>query len=232
MKFKKIMLITLILLSVLTVSAVSASENNATNEVITLENNENIDNLTVESSNNDILEQPIANENDNELKASINNDSSQSTVLSVCSDESTVLSVSINQSDILSASSTSYSSSKVVKTTKKISGTKVIAFKKSKYYPVKKTLKTKDTLYSIYPANPNGQFGKGITLQIVRNGLSGYALHTKVKKVKFYYKNQKTGKYKIKTVTKIKNDKICIFIKSSLIKGYKPIKAKIWYTSR
>ena len=66
----------------------------------------------------------------------------------------------------------------------KISGTKVIAFKKSKYYPVKKTLKTKDTLYSIYPANPNGQFGKGITLQIVRNGLSGYALCWQCEKIR------------------------------------------------
>lgn len=222
MKFKNILLITLVLLSVLTISAVSASQNNATNEVIKLEDTKNIDNLTVESSNNDILEQPTANEDDCKLKASINNDSSESTVLSLC----------INKSDILSASATYSTSNNVLKSSKKISGTKIIAFKKSEYYPVKKTLKTKDTLYSSYTTNPNGQMGRGLTLVIVNNGLSGYPLHTKVKKVKFYYKNKKTGKYKIKTVTKIKNDKIYISIKSSLIKGYKPIKAKIWYTSR
>ncbi|WP_407375189.1 hypothetical protein [Methanobrevibacter sp.] len=167
-----------------------------------------------------MLEQVIVSEDSSELKASIKNESLESTILSV-TNEPNILSVSTEPTDNI-----------VLKSTKKISATKIIAFKKSKHYPVKKKLKTKDTLYSIYPTNPNGQFGSGITLQILNNGLSGYSLHTKVKKVKFYYKNKKTGKYKVRTVTKIKNDKICIFIKSPLYKGYKPFKAKIWYISR
>ena len=219
MKFKNIILISLILLSVLTLTTVSASENNATNEVIGLENTENIDNLSSESNEN-ILEQSIASEDDGKLKASIINESSEATILSA-TNEPNILSVSTDPADNI-----------VLKSAKKISATKVIAFKKSKHYPVKKILKTKDTLYSIYPANPYGQFGGGLTLQILNNGLSGYALHTKVKKVKFYYKNKKTGKYKIRTVTKIKNNKICIMIKSPFLKGYKPVKAKVWYTSR
>lgn len=220
-KFKKTVLISFIILTLLTIGIVSASDNNATNEAIKLENKENIDNLTVESSNN-ILELNN-NEEDCNLKVSLNNDSTESAILSA---------ISTNESSILSVSTAKSGDNIILKSAKKISATATIKFKKSHHYPLKKTLKTKDTLYSIYPTNPNGQYGGGITIEILNNGLSGYPLHTKVKKVKFYYKNLKTGKYKIRTVTKIKNDKIYIYVKSPLYKGYKPIKAKIWYTNR
>lgn len=219
-KLRKTVLISFIILTLLTIGIVSASDNNATNEVIKLENKENIDNLNVEASDNDILGQQ--NE-DSKLQASINNDTTESTILSA---------ISTNESSILSVSTAESSDNIILKSAKKISATTTIKFKKSAHYPVKKSLKTKDTLYSIYPTNPNGQYGSGITLEITYKERSGYAIHTKVKKVKFYYKNLKTGKYKIRTVTKIKNGNIYISVKSPLYKGYKPIKAKVWYTSR
>ena len=230
MKFKKIILITLLLLSVLTISSVSASQNNATNEVIALENTENIDNLTVEPSNDDILEQPIASEEDCKLKASINNDSSA--LSAICTNESTSLSaVCTIESNILSAPTTDSPDNIVLKSSKKISAAVSIPFKLSKHYPVKKTLKTKDTLYSIYKTT-GGQYGRGLTVEVVNDGRSGKPLRTIFKKVKFYYKNTKTGKYKTRSVTKIKNDRVYTYVHSPLIKGYKPIKAIIWYTSR
>ena len=221
MKFKRIILITLLLVSVLTISSVSASQNNATDEVLELENAENIDNLSAEP-NNDVLEQPVTNEDDCSLQAQISNGSSDSSVLSA---------ICINESDILSVPAKDSPDNIVLKSAKKIYYTKTITFKLSSY-PRSKTLRTWDTLYSAYSTKSYGQLGRGLHLHILNDGLSGYPLNTKVIKAKFYYKNIKTGKYKVKTYTKIKNDKICIHIKSPLIKGYKPIKAKIWYTSR
>ena len=55
MKLKRIILITLLLLAILTIGAVSAADNNATNEIVKIENdNEAIDtiNLDEESSEN------------------------------------------------------------------------------------------------------------------------------------------------------------------------------------
>ena len=233
MNFKNIILITLILLSVLTISSVSAFENNATNEVIELENTENIDNLTVEQSNSGMLEQPVSNEDDCKLEASININSSESATLSaINTNESNILSaINTNESNILSAFITSSPSSSVLKSSKKISATATIAFVKSKNYMPSKKLKTKDTLYSVY-STINGQYGRGLTVEIVNDGRSGKPLRTNVKKVSFYYKNKKTGKYKIRTVTKINKSRVYIYVKSPLISGYTPIKAKIWYTSR
>lgn len=218
MKFKRIILITLLLLSVLTISSVSASQNNATDEVLELENRQNIDNLSAEP-NNDLLGHPVTNEDDCRLQAQISNDSSG------------LSAISINESDILSVPAKNSQDNIVLKSAKKIYGTKTISFALSSY-PRSKTLKTWDTLYSGYSTNPKGQLGRGLHLHILNDGLSGYPLNTKVIKAKFYYKNKKTGAYKVKTYTKIKNDKICIHIKSPIIKGYKPVKAKIWYTSR
>ena len=218
MKLKNMILITLLLLSVLTLSCVSASDNNASNEVIELENTENTDNLTADSGNADVFEQAI--DNDCEVKAQPNDDSPTG-LPAICD----------NESDILSQPAEDSADNIVLKSAKKISATKTIKFRLSSYPPSKK-LKTGDTLYSGYSTNPNGQLGRGLHLEILKDGLSGDPLNTKVKKAKFYYKNKITGKYKVKTVTKIKNGKICIHIKSSLISGYKPVKAKIWYTNR
>ena len=218
MKFKRIFLITLLLLSVLTISSVSASQNNATDEVLELENRENIDNLSAQP-NNDLLGQPVINEDGCSLQAQVSNDSSGLSV------------ISINESDILSVPAKDSPDNIVLKSAKKIYGTKTITFVLSNY-PPSKTLKTGDTLYSGYSTKSYGQLARGLHLNILNGGLSGNPLHTKVIKAKFYYKNKKTGTYKVKTYTKIKNDKIGIHIQSPLIKGYKPVKAKIWYTSR
>ena len=115
MKFKRIILITLLLLSVLTISSVSASQNNATDEVLELENRQNIDNLSAEP-NNDLLGHPVTNEDDCRLQAQISNDSSG------------LSAISINESDILSVPAKNSQDNIVLKSAKKIYGTKTISF--------------------------------------------------------------------------------------------------------
>lgn len=49
--------------------------------------------------------------------------------------------------------------------------------------------------------------------------------HTRLVKVKFYFKNKKTGKVIIKTSTKVKYNEIVV----KPIKGYSLYKATVWY---
>lgn len=90
-----------------------------------------------------------------------------------------------------------------------------------------------DRIYADY-IKKNGQYKKGVyaTSYNAKDPLNKIP-HTLVMKAKFFFKNKKTGKVISKTV-KTKDDskylsKILPYHK--LIKGYKPIKVKIWYVT-
>ncbi len=88
-------------------------------------------------------------------------------------------------------------------------------------------LKTGDAIAGYVEYNGNMQFdkGTGITSWYIGNGLNGdiEPHHTKLVKVKFYFKNQK-GKVKTKTVKGNSGH-----IRTNLINGYTPYKAIVWY---
>lgn len=79
--------------------------------------------------------------------------------------------------------------------------------------------------YVSYDGNMMFDKGTGVTSWYIGSGLDGdiEPHHTKLVKVKFYFKNKK-GKVKTKTVKGSG-----AHISTSLIKGYTPYKAKVWY---
>lgn len=97
-----------------------------------------------------------------------------------------------------------------------------IKIKSPKSYFATKKLKTGDKLQTVY--SKGGQYYKGVYAEIIDYD---YPIHTKIKKVKFYFKNN--GIIKTKTVTKIRNNKYYSGAKTKLISGYTPYKAKVWY---
>ena len=82
--------------------------------------------------------------------------------------------------------------------------------------------------YVTYTGNMQFDKGTGVTTWYVGNGMNGdiEPHHTKLVKAKFYFKNSK-GKVKTKTV---KGNSA--HISTSLIKGYTPYKAVVWYQTR
>ena len=88
-------------------------------------------------------------------------------------------------------------------------------------------LQSGDAIAGYVPYDGNMMFdkGTGVTSWYIGSGLDGdiEPHHTKLVKVKFYFKNKK-GKVKTKTVKGSG-----AHISTSLIKGYTPYKAKVWY---
>lgn len=79
--------------------------------------------------------------------------------------------------------------------------------------------------YVTYSGNMQFDRGTGVTAWYIGNGMNGdiEPHHTKIVKVKFYFKNVKKH---VKTKTVKGNS---AHISTGLIKGYAPYKAKVWY---
>ena len=109
-----------------------------------------------------------------------------------------------------------------------------IKMKKNKYgIEATKKLNKRDILWTFYEPR-DAQFKKGVYAKTydVKDPLDA-APHSMIYKAKFYFKNKKTGKIISKT-SKLKADKFYGWkdIKVKPIKGYKPIKTKVWYLTR
>lgn len=112
--------------------------------------------------------------------------------------------------------------------------TTTIKLKKTKYgIEANKKLNKKDILYSFYEPK-DAQYDKGVYAEIwdMKNPLGAYP-HSMITKAKFFFKNKKTGKIISKTA-KLTKDKFYGWkaIKVNPIKGYTPIKTKVWYLTR
>lgn len=102
----------------------------------------------------------------------------------------------------------------------------MIYFKSVPDYFSAKKLKTKDTLNAFFTYG--GQYSKGV---YVKAYSYSHKIHTKIKKVKFYFKSYYTnGKTISKTVKKVKNSKYSSTVKTGIKYYYAPYKAKVWYT--
>ena len=103
--------------------------------------------------------------------------------------------------------------------------TKTVTLKMNKYKKVKG-----DVILTFYEPkdgqNPKGVYATNFNAKDI-NGIS----HCLIKKAKFFFKNKKTGKIISKTY-KSKVNKVYgwDYPTSKLIKGYTPIKTKIWYS--
>ena len=86
----------------------------------------------------------------------------------------------------------------------------------------KKSLKNGDNVNTRYESKGSAK-ERGVYVQFMR-GSSG-AKHTKVLKVKVFFKNKKTGNVIVKTRTKVVGD--VLFVKQ--VKGYSPFKASVWF---
>ena len=109
-----------------------------------------------------------------------------------------------------------------------------IKMKKNKYgIEATKKLNKRDILWTFYEPK-DAQSKKGVYAKTydVKDPLDA-APHSMIYKAKFYFKNKKTGKIISKTA-KLKADKFYGWkdIKVKPIKGYKPIKTKVWYLTR
>ena len=109
-----------------------------------------------------------------------------------------------------------------------------IKMKKNKYgIEATKKLNKRDILWTFYEPR-DAQFKKGVYAKTydVKDPLDAIP-HSMIYKAKFYFKNKKTGKIISKTA-KLKADKFYGWkdIKVKPIKGYKPIKTKVWYLTR
>ena len=96
-----------------------------------------------------------------------------------------------------------------------------------------KTLKLHKNAYStkkgyggdqivVYYSTVNRQYSKGVSVEAMHDGDTAY--HTKIKKIKVYFKNKKTGKVITKTKKASYN-----WASVGLKKGYKPYKVKVYY---
>ncbi len=83
--------------------------------------------------------------------------------------------------------------------------------------------------YVTYTGNSQFDKGTGVSAWYIGSGINGDIVphHTKLVKVKFYFKNNKDSK-KIKTKTVTGNGG---HIRTDLIKGYTPYKALVYYTN-
>ena len=109
-----------------------------------------------------------------------------------------------------------------------------IKMKKNKYgIEATKKLNKRDILWTFYEPK-DAQSKKGVYAKTydVKDPLDAIP-HSMIYKAKFYFKNKKTGKIISKT-SKLKTDKFYGWkdIKVKPIKGYKPIKTKVWYLTR
>ena len=109
-----------------------------------------------------------------------------------------------------------------------------IKMKKNKYgIEATKKLNKRDILWTFYEPK-DAQSKKGVYAKTydVKDPLDAIP-HSMIYKAKFYFKNKKTGKIISKT-SKLKSDKFYGWkdIKVKPIKGYKPIKTKVWYLTR
>ena len=99
---------------------------------------------------------------------------------------------------------------------------------------INKRKKVKRDYIESYYLKRNAENPKGVyaTSYNAKDPLDGNP-HTLVLKAKFFFKNKKTGKIKTKIV-KTKDDSYYLFKilpYTKLIKGYTPIKTKIWYVT-
>ena len=90
------------------------------------------------------------------------------------------------------------------------------------FFPTKR-LKNGDNIFTVYETEYK-QYSPGVFVQCSSDGLNS-AKHTKVLKVKFYFKNKKTGKVITKTSKKVRYNGVSI----KPIKSFSPYKAKVWY---
>ena len=112
--------------------------------------------------------------------------------------------------------------------------TATVKLKKTKYgIEARKKLNKKDILYSFYEPK-DMQYDKGVYAETwdIKNPLGSYP-HSMITKTKFTFKNKKTGKLITKTA-KLSKDKFYGWkpIKVNPIKGYIPVKVKVWYLTR
>ena len=95
-----------------------------------------------------------------------------------------------------------------------------IKIKESKYnYGVSRSLKYGDQLKSLIAKSDN-------IVKITTENSKG--AHFKIKKVKFFFKNKKTGKIKTIKVYKSKFNEYRCLATTKLLSGYTPYKAKVW----
>lgn len=127
---------------------------------------------------------------------------------------------------LCTASAQGVSAAKTSKTTVKIHNFKPGVL----WAPKAVKLKNGDAIagYVEYSGNMQFEKGTGVVAWYVGNGMNGdiEPHHTKIVKVKFYFKNAK-GKVKTKTVKKKG-----AHVSTKLIKGYTPYKAKVWYKTK
>lgn len=109
-----------------------------------------------------------------------------------------------------------------------------VKLKKTKYgIESTKKLNKKDLLYVFYEPKDR-QYDKGVYAETwdLKDPLGAYS-HSMITKAKFTFKNKKTGKLITKTA-KLTKDNFYGWkqIKVSPVKGYVPVKAKVWYLTR
>ena len=97
-----------------------------------------------------------------------------------------------------------------------------------KSYFASKKLTTGDKLHTVYSLG--GQYPPGVSAQVSD---FNHPIHTKILKIKFYFKNKDSGKIKTKVLTKIrtlnKYDEGYSGGGVNLIANYIPYKATVWY---
>jgi hypothetical protein len=105
--------------------------------------------------------------------------------------------------------------------------TATLKVSKSDYFPTKR-LKTGDFAWTVYEWKKNRQYAPGVYVELGHSdGGLDLPAHTKLLKVKFYFKN-KNGHVATKTSTNVHYE--CV--KVHQINGYTPYKAKIWYKTK
>lgn len=93
------------------------------------------------------------------------------------------------------------------------------------YFPTKK-LKNGDYIDTVYETQYR-QYYPGVYVECSSGGLEN-PKHTKLVKVKFYFKNKITGKVITKVSSKVKYNSVVV----KPIKGYSPFKATVWYKDK
>lgn len=121
---------------------------------------------------------------------------------------------------------------KVTKSNTKTVTVKINEFKPGVSWAPKATkFKNGDAIagYVTYTGNSQFDKGTGVTAWYIGSGVNGDIVphHTKLVKVKFYFKNNKNAK-KIKTKTVSGSSG---HIRTNLINGYTPYKALVYYTN-
>ena len=112
--------------------------------------------------------------------------------------------------------------------------TLTVKMKKNKYATEgRKKLKNGDTVWAFYEPR-DAQYDKGVYVESfpTKNPLDGIS-HNLIIAAKFVFKNKKTGKLVTKTA-KLTPDSLhgWELIKVSPVKGYEPVKVKVWYLTR